>query len=45
LTECGDLSEAEAEEMEAAVVAVKTAVAVEAIEMAAVTITTAAAVT
>jgi hypothetical protein len=33
LTKCGDLSEVEAEETEAAAVAVKTAVAVEAIEM------------
>jgi hypothetical protein len=45
LTECGDLSEAEAEETEVAAVAVKTAVVVEAIETAAVTIMTAAAVT
>jgi hypothetical protein len=36
LTECGDLSEVEAEEMESVVVAVKTA---EAIEMVVVTIT------
>jgi hypothetical protein len=41
LTECGDLSEAEAEETETAVVAVKTAETVEALETAAVTIMTA----
>jgi hypothetical protein len=39
LTECGDLSEAEAEEMETVAVAVKTAEMVEVIETAAVMIT------
>jgi hypothetical protein len=41
LTECDDLLEAEAEEMETAVVAVKTAEMVEALETAAVTLMTA----
>jgi hypothetical protein len=41
LTECDDLSEAEAEEMETAVVAVKTAETAEALETAAVTLMTA----